>query len=76
MVQLHEIYGWQMSAHRALALLRRTGQANRLRARHLLSVLDSGSKRRQQLKKALAEYGRPQKQPTPQPEPAQFKPLG
>ena len=42
MVQLHETYGWQMNAHRALALLRRTGQANRLQARHLLSVLDSG----------------------------------
>ena len=42
MVQLHEIYGWQMSARQALVLLRRTGQANRLQARHLQSVLDSG----------------------------------
>ena len=41
-MQLHEIYGWQMNAHRALQLLRRTGQANRMQARHLLSVLDSG----------------------------------
>lgn len=41
-MQLHEIYGWQMSAHRALALLRRTGQAQRLEVRHLLSLLDSG----------------------------------
>lgn len=42
MPQLHEIYGWQMNAHRALQLLRRTGQARRLEVRHLLSVLDSG----------------------------------
>lgn len=41
-MQLHETYGWQMSARQALALLRQTGQANRLQARHLLSVLDSG----------------------------------
>ena len=41
-MQLHEIYGWQMSAHQALQLLRRTGQADRMQARHLLSVLDSG----------------------------------
>lgn len=41
-MQLHEIYGWQMSARQALVLLRRTGQANRLQARHLQSVLDSG----------------------------------
>lgn len=42
MLHPHEIYGWQMSAHRALQLLRRTGQAGRMQARHLLSVLDSG----------------------------------
>lgn len=42
MLQLHEIYGWQMNAHRALQLLRRTGQANRMQARHLLSVLGRG----------------------------------
>ena len=42
MLQPHEIYGWQMSAHQALQLLRRTGQADRMQARHLLSVLDSG----------------------------------
>ena len=42
MLYLHEIYGWQMSAHQALLLLRRTGQADRVQARHLLSVLDSG----------------------------------
>lgn len=41
-MQLHEIYGWQMNAHQALVLLRRTGQADRLQARHLQSVLDSG----------------------------------
>jgi hypothetical protein len=41
-MQLHEIYGWQMKASQALALLRRTGQAQRLEVRHLLSVLDSG----------------------------------
>lgn len=41
-MQLHEIYGWQMSAHRALVMLRRTGQAERQQARHLQSVLDSG----------------------------------
>jgi len=42
MLHPHEIYGWQMSAHRALLLLRRTGQADRVQARHLLSVLDGG----------------------------------
>lgn len=41
-MQLHEIYGWQMNAHRALQILRRAGQADRVQARHLLSVLDSG----------------------------------
>ncbi|ODT36959.1 MAG: hypothetical protein ABS55_04630 [Lautropia sp. SCN 70-15] len=42
MLHPHEIYGWQMSAHQALLILRRTGQADRVQARHLLSVLDSG----------------------------------
>lgn len=42
MVPLHEIYGWQMTASKALALLRRTGQASRLETRHLLSLLNSG----------------------------------
>ena len=41
-MRLHEIYGWQMNAHRALQLLRRTGQAQRLEVRHLLSVMDGG----------------------------------
>ena len=42
MLQPHAIYGWQMSAHQALQLLRQTGQANRTQARHLLEVLNSG----------------------------------
>lgn len=41
-IPLHQIYGWQMNAARALALLRKTGKANRLEVRHLLSVMDSG----------------------------------
>ena len=42
-MQLHQIYGCQMSASQAVAMLRRTGQANRLQARQLLSALVSES---------------------------------
>lgn len=41
MIQPHEIYGWQMSARRALALLRQSGQVTRLQARQLDSLLRS-----------------------------------
>ena len=34
------------------------------------------NRRKQELRKALAEQSRPQEQPTPRPEPALFKPLG
>ena len=42
-MQLHQIYGCQMSASQAVAMPRRTGQANRLQARQLLSALVSES---------------------------------
>lgn len=43
-MDLHEIWGLEMDGVQALTLLRQTGQASRLEARHLLSVLDSGRK--------------------------------
>lgn len=41
MLQPHQIYGWQMSARKALALLRQSGEVTRLQARQLDSLLRS-----------------------------------
>lgn len=39
MVQPHVMYGWQMTALQALALLRRMGEINRQQARQMRSLL-------------------------------------
>lgn len=39
-LDLIEVYGLEMGARQALQLLRQTGQADRLQARQLLSVMD------------------------------------
>ncbi|MNR48778.1 hypothetical protein D3C85_1680620 [compost metagenome] len=39
MLQPHEVFGWQMTAHAALLVLRRTRQASRLEARSLMTLL-------------------------------------
>ena len=43
MMSPHEIYGCEMSARKALAMLRKTGQVGRMQARLLLSALDNGA---------------------------------
>ena len=43
MMSPHEIYGCEMSARKALTVLRKTGQVDRVQALLLLSALDNGS---------------------------------
>lgn len=52
----HEIYGWQMNAHRALALLRLMGQVSAAQARFLRTLMREGvtdSAKEQALPKSL-----------------------
>ena len=39
MLKPHEAFGWQMTAHEALLVLRRTRQAGRQEARSLMTLL-------------------------------------